>query len=594
VFLHSEGTTATGLDSDDAFLFLDYYWTFDDPTSGYWTTGALAKTSTPQPKNVEYGPTAGHLFEEPGNYTVRLTVCNTAGNDCDTDAQLIRVADPDTVYAGNATVCVNHPRPTPGVDGCPSGAKVYDSLDFDDLWNNAAGCNLDETASHTRCLLRRGKTYVAGSTKHLYSSAGNQIGAYGASGNKPVIRGGSFNLFDDHGAWSDWTFYDVKLYSPSGSTQAARFATWHSHPVHFALIRVEAEGWSRVIQALRDPGGHNDHGGFYLYEVSRTVATPGMSYAMYGGFRDLWIAGVTLGDLSNNDDPGDIEQHFFRLTDVQRGFIGHNLINQGGGNSESTTKMHNSHKSRDTGLPPTHSVVVADNEAWHGGSDGWKWTIGVGSGSGSGAGALVRRFVFERNWYHSDGYDGTHQLGTRAFHMGNTEKIMIRNNILDCSAQDSSVHNSCYLAKVDDREGSDPDPEDTYIFNNTTAHFGRETSQIGIANLSSTINTDARANLLYVGGPAPNSELWNQQTPAVNIDNLDSRSDPFVDGKIGMTPEDFRLASPDNVTPVTGVRRDFSGAIRTGGHARGAWSSNGADAPPPQLIPSAPTLMPPQ
>lgn len=582
------------MNSDDVFLFLDYEWSFGDPGSGYWTAGALSNTSTRQSKNTEYGPTAGHLYEDPGTYTVRLTVCNTAGNDCDTDTQLIRVDDPDTVYAGNATVCVSNPRPTAGVDGCPSGAKVYNSLDFDDLFSSSSGCNLDEANAHVRCLLRRGKTYTASGQVEMYSDRGVQIGAYGSTGADPVISAGSFDLFDDHANWQDWTFYDVKFYS-SGGESAFDLGSWHRDPVHLALIRVAIEGWSKFINAGvlgAAADGSEDFGGVYIYEFDRTVSHSRMDWAIFGGFRDFWIAGGTWGSSANNDGAGDPDQKYARLTNSQRGFVGHNTFNQGGGANTEFVKAHNTHKGgAGGGATSSHSVQLVDNEMVHGGAFGRKFTPGPQSSSSSGNGELVRRFIVERNWWRSYDYNGVNPTMTQPFMFSSTEKMMIRNNIMDFSASFTGAHSGrADLARVLHGIAA---PEDTYIYNNTVTHFGVETCEIGIASIDgSSRNTDARANLLYVTGSAT-SDMWGSATPSTNIGNRAAGSDPFVNGRLGMVPGDFKLASSDSVTAVTGVRRDFSGAIRTGGHTRGAWNWNGDGGSQPQP-PAAPVLLPPE
>jgi hypothetical protein len=596
VFFHADGTTADALDSDEAFLFLDYLWSFDDPGAGYWTTGALANTSTPQSKNVEYGPTAGHLFETPGNYSVRLTVCTSDGASCDAETQLITVADPDVVYAGNATVCVGNARPVAGAGGCPAGAKVVRSSDFDDAFANAANCDADAADAQVRCLFKRGDTFAASTQVEMYSGNGVQIGAYG-TGDKPVIRSGSFDLFDDHGGWSDWTFYDLEFSTASNVAEIFDLRSHQSQATHLALIRLTIDGWNNLMNAPingASANGAQDPSGYYFYEVERVSDNAGMSYLIFGGFRNLWLAGLTLGDPGNHDDANDIEQHFLRFQGIQRGFIGHNLINQGGGHSESLSKIHNIHKARlGSGNASTHSVQYVDNELLHGGSNGWKVTLGPQSGTSSGDGELVRRFVFERNWFHSHGYSGVHQVMTRPFMLGNTESMMIRNNIIDFSALSDGVHHSCAAIKVHDRNTSEPNPVDTYIFNNTTTHFGSERATVGISEIDGgSSNTDARANLLYVTGTA-NGTLWNSAGPSPNIGNREASSNPFAAGRLGMAPEGFKLASADDVAAVPGVRRDFSGAVRTSGYTRGAWNRNGAGSSQPQP-PVAPVLLAPE
>jgi hypothetical protein len=218
-------------------------------------------------------------------------------------------------------------------------------------------------------------------------------------------------------------------------------------------------------------------------------------------------------------------------------------------------------------------TLIADNEAWHGGSDGQKYSLGIGSSSGQGA--WVHRFVVARNWYHVYNYVGDDTAAAHVFYLANTEDFMIRNNIIDCSSQTDQL-GSCKMVNADDRIGGEPDPKDTFIFNNTIASIGYETSDTGIIRLDTSVNTDVRANLVFmdpiVGNPNVNLFTGSGAPPDVDQDNLSASSDPFVNGRLGMTnPEDMKLSTPDDVTTVTGVRRDFSGAVRTGNHTRGAW-----------------------
>lgn len=57
--------------SDGDHASLHYDWDFGDPGSGTWTTSGLSR-------NTARGYVSAHVFENPGNYAVRLTVQNPA------------------------------------------------------------------------------------------------------------------------------------------------------------------------------------------------------------------------------------------------------------------------------------------------------------------------------------------------------------------------------------------------------------------------------------------------------------------------------------------------------------------------------------
>jgi PKD repeat protein len=89
----------------------NYTWNFNDPASGTWATSGRSK-------NEADGYVAAHVFETPGTYTVTLSVKNGISVD-ETHQVTITVEDPDTVYAGGATICVSS---TSVFTGCPAGA----------------------------------------------------------------------------------------------------------------------------------------------------------------------------------------------------------------------------------------------------------------------------------------------------------------------------------------------------------------------------------------------------------------------------------------------------------------------------------------
>ena len=156
VFFDATATTAAA--TNRPFHELEYRWDFGDAASGSWTsTPGMPNLS----RNQATGPVAAHVFESPGTYTVSLTALDGAAPA--TKSVQITVADPDTVFAAN-TLCVGNSQPVAGSGGCPAGAAVLASCDFDAAINN-------NIASRKRILFRRGDTFAPTTTPASASTA---------------------------------------------------------------------------------------------------------------------------------------------------------------------------------------------------------------------------------------------------------------------------------------------------------------------------------------------------------------------------------------------------------------------------------------
>src|SRR3990170_7114440 len=152
VFFDASGTTDPSVTSRP-FHDLEYTWSFGDPSSGTWASGAQPGVSS---KNSATGPVAAHVFETPGTYTVSLTAFD--GTNTATTNKTITVQNPDTVFAGTNTVCVGATAlPTAGVNGCPAGAIATSTNNF------TAAINTYQ-ATNKRILFQRGDTFIASAT----------------------------------------------------------------------------------------------------------------------------------------------------------------------------------------------------------------------------------------------------------------------------------------------------------------------------------------------------------------------------------------------------------------------------------------------
>ena len=159
VVFDATGSTMTGVARP--FHEFDYHWCFDDPESGH---------------SHASGAVAAHVFEDPGTYTVRMTL--TAGfQQVAHRTVTITVTDPDSVYAGSDTVCFS----TDGnFSGAPAGAQQVTTSSFDTA--------LGHFGDGKRLLFKRGQTFTSSNPPHMQVSTDAQLGAFG-TGTSPDAQG---------------------------------------------------------------------------------------------------------------------------------------------------------------------------------------------------------------------------------------------------------------------------------------------------------------------------------------------------------------------------------------------------------------------
>lgn len=169
VHFDASGTTSsdgaiTNLTNGGTFRQITHAFDFGDTGSGTWVQTGNSRNSH------SGGPITAHVFETPGTYTVNVTHSHAGTGNRTATPIVITVSDPDTVYAGTATVCIEGGSVT-GAGG-PSGCAYFATL-------SAAG----GLQASKRYLFKRGQTH---STSLSTSASNIRVGAYGA-GAKPII-----------------------------------------------------------------------------------------------------------------------------------------------------------------------------------------------------------------------------------------------------------------------------------------------------------------------------------------------------------------------------------------------------------------------
>lgn len=113
VFFDATASTRQGYSDIERLRFLGHYFHFGDSPASW--------SLTSKSKLIQVGgPLAYHVYETPGTYVARLRVRDPEGNWSDVAVQ-ITVTDPNTVYAGQSTVCISR---TTDHSGAPAGALL--------------------------------------------------------------------------------------------------------------------------------------------------------------------------------------------------------------------------------------------------------------------------------------------------------------------------------------------------------------------------------------------------------------------------------------------------------------------------------------
>ncbi len=179
-YVHVHCLSTTHWDSDvRPFHDLRYLIDYGDSSCASGT-GAWPNSDSGALKNRDISPVGGHVYECAGTYTMRVRACDSLGS-CDTwESAAFTVQSEDAGWPGTATKCVAAVLPVAGVDGCPAGAAVQASADYDASLQLGAG---------TRTLYRCGETFTASADVVTAdaSTNGSLIGSYGTQPCKATV-----------------------------------------------------------------------------------------------------------------------------------------------------------------------------------------------------------------------------------------------------------------------------------------------------------------------------------------------------------------------------------------------------------------------
>ncbi|MDW3208329.1 MAG: choice-of-anchor Q domain-containing protein [Reichenbachiella sp.] len=183
LYVFFDGTSSTGLEGVNDLPNADFSWDFDvnnAHSSGNW--------------ELTKGMVAGHVFEEPGTYTVSCTMIARNGS-VDKEEVTITVSE----FSGTTYYVSNE------------GSDSNDGLSEVNPWATANHA-LAQLAPNARVLFRRNDTFEGIDFRIRNLNEGVKIlGAYG-SGNDPVLRNALGNPVIDITACSDLIVMDLHLW----------------------------------------------------------------------------------------------------------------------------------------------------------------------------------------------------------------------------------------------------------------------------------------------------------------------------------------------------------------------------------------------
>ena len=152
---------------------LSFQWSFEDPAARFEVLSNDFPESF-KDANAAQGPLAGHVFERPGTYEVRVWVANRNQNYA-IGSETITVEDPEIAYAGTRTICYSNRS---NFSGCPNGAQRFTS---------AVDAIRAANQSRMRVLFRSGEETLFNTDTTFRGLRDIQIGSFG-SGAKPILR----------------------------------------------------------------------------------------------------------------------------------------------------------------------------------------------------------------------------------------------------------------------------------------------------------------------------------------------------------------------------------------------------------------------
>ncbi len=524
VFFDATGTTDTSVILP--FHELYYDWNFGDTSSGIWTYSGKSRNSST-------GVVSAHVFEDPGTYSVELTIKNLNGDSAN-QAVIISVQDPDVVFNGTNTICFSQ---TGDFTQSPPGALTITTSSYSEV--------MSYISTGKRLLLRRGETWNADLVT-IDNHGPGIIGSFG-TGADPILNNGFFKLasgikFDTSDLNTyDWRIMDLQFinggYAVDSDGEVRDILLLRLHISDYTYPSIMFTGDILLYYNANHGQNHQPHNRLAIVDCNISQVS---GWTVFGDIRRFALMGCYLGPS--------LTSHVIRFEFLNKAVISNNYITEGA-SQRHLIKLHGPDWAGSALFPPetyTEKVIFSDN-FFNGGSEDWFVAIGPTNGASD---ERIRDIIFERNFFNS----------------GNTNQILlilwssfitVRNNIFNLSY--AQFHTAISIKQ----RGIEPAPENISIYNNTV--YSNDVGDFTFVSINPEVsNTIVRNNL----GSAPNANypqmINGSGSGLIESNNLLTDNPGFII-YIPVNPEDFNLQSGspaiDSGIEVV-VFDDYSDSIR--------------------------------
>lgn len=531
--VHFDATATTSTQTTRPFHELSYYWDCDDAAETY--------------SGGKSGACHAHVFDQPGSYVVLLYVVEPDGS-ITTSAVPVTVTDPDTVFAGTATVCVS----TDGdFTGAPAGSTQVTSSDFDAML--AA-----HLASNKRVLFKRGQTFTASAGSTFNDNTGPScVGAFG-TGTSPDSRGifannpivnvafdGPPMRFGSTGQdCNDARIMDLELAYTNGGTVPS-MTTVDRRAEHLLFYRIKADGF-RTSYSLGHEGPDSVGVAINRYVcVANCDHQDQRNYGCYFSGDDCAIlnSNFVRTDFSTTD-----HEHVMRFPVWTKLVVSGNNIDGPNTDKSNVTLRARTYTGSDAEI--SRYCVFSDNTV----PVTITWALHFGTGSAS-RDERVEHLLCERNFFEVQDSVRTQNFGTTVYCSG--QQATFRNNKFGMLSTTVTESTSITVAQ---RGAGTPNPTGVAVYHNTF-RSDQTWARHYFANAQAHDggNVPVTNNLLY----APNcGDLRQAQNFATATTNYTGATPDFVsptDWSIGASSGALGYGSPvpvldDYAHPYGGVR----------------------------------------
>jgi len=179
--------------ADGDYASFHYKWDFGDPGSGTWSAGRRNPDGSYPSKNKATGYISAHVFENPGTYTVTLTVLDT--NDQTHEYQ----QEIDVQAFSGTTYYVSSSEGSDNNDGLSTAAPFA-----------TFGKAMSMVATNRRILFKRGDVWMISTGTVFPADGPGIIAAYG-TGDRPTFMVTTDTIPFHLGRKQDWRLVDLNI-----------------------------------------------------------------------------------------------------------------------------------------------------------------------------------------------------------------------------------------------------------------------------------------------------------------------------------------------------------------------------------------------